>query len=83
MATLRERVPEPLEMPVGLAGVAVGILGIGVGYILTLMGLVLFFGLHGVAEDLTTIESLTVTAVGLVVVGIGLAGWRAFMYFAY
>lgn len=83
MATLRERVPEPLEMPVGIAGVAVGIVGIGIGYILTLMGLVLVFGLHGIAEDLTTVESLSVTAIGLVVVAIGLAGWRAFMYFAY
>lgn len=83
MATLRERVPAPLEMPVGLSALVVGILGIGIGYILTLMGLVLVFGLHGIAEELTTIESLTVTAIGILVVAVGVAGWRGFMYFAY
>ncbi|MFB6094963.1 MAG: hypothetical protein ABEJ71_00730 [Halodesulfurarchaeum sp.] len=83
MTTLRERVPRGLRTPLSISTVIVGIAGIGVGYILTLTGIVMYFNLHSVAKYLSATESITVTVVGLVVFGIGVTGWRGYMYFAY
>jgi len=84
MTTLRERVPPALRMPMGISSLAVGIVGVGIGYILGLMGLVLFFNLHPIAENgVSTFEAISVTLIGIAVLAVGIAGWRAFMYFAY
>lgn len=82
MVTLQQRVPDRLQLPVSFASLFLGISGITLGYVFTLTGIVLYFNLHPVAENLSVIESMTVFAVGLVVFAIGVAGWRGFMYFA-
>lgn len=80
---LRERVPKPLRGPLGFGSIAVMILGLIVGYIFTLVGITLFFGMGDPAEALSATESLTISAVGIVFVTVGILGWKGFNYFAY
>lgn len=81
---LREQVPKPLRGPVGFASLTVMLFGVVFGYVLTVTGITLYFGLQPFPEGaVTATESLIVTAVGLAVVGVGYAGWRGFNYFAY
>lgn len=81
---LREQVPKPLRGPAGFASLAVMLFGIVIGYILTTVGITLYFGLHPIEEGaITAVESLSVTAVGVVLTIVGYFGWRGFNYFAY
>lgn len=82
MVTLKEQVPKPLRGPMGLVSLVVGVLGISVGYIITLLGLSLYFDLT-LPNQISAGESLVVLAVGLVALAVGYFGWRGFMYFAY
>lgn len=83
MVTIRERVPESLRGPVSLVALAVGVLGITVGFIITVLGVTLYYDLNGLGETITTIESLVVVVIGLAVLFVGYLGWRGFMHFAY
>lgn len=84
MPSMREQVPPALRMPVGVASLVVGVGAISIGYILSLTGMVLVFGLHPIAQSgVSTGEALTVTVVGMVLLAVGITGWRGFMYFAY
>lgn len=83
MTTVKERVPKSLRGPVGIASLLTGIAGIAVGFVLTLLGITLYFDLHGLGEAITATESAVVTATGLAATGLGYLGWRGFMYFAY
>lgn len=82
MAT-RERVPQPLRGPVSLLSLGLGILGVSLGYILTILGITLYFDLNGLDEAITTTESVSVIVAGLAILVVGYFGWRGFMYFAY
>lgn len=83
MATLRERVPQSLRGPVSIASLGLGMLGITVGYMLTIFGVTLYYDLNGFGPDITTGESFLVIGIGLAVLVVGYFGWRGFMYFAY
>lgn len=83
MATLRERVPQSLRGPVSIASLGMGMLGITLGYILTVFGVTLYYDLNGFGTDITTTESIVVMVIGLAGLVIGYLGWRGFMYFAY
>lgn len=81
--TLREQVPKPLRLPVGFASLGVMLVGLTVGYILTMLGITLYFDLNGLGEQITNTEALTVTGMGLAAAIAGYFGWRGFNYFSY
>lgn len=83
MATIRERVPQSLRGPVSIVALGIGMVGITVGFIITVLGVTLYYDLNGLGEAITTTESLVVVAVGLLGLFVGYLGWRGFMYFAY
>lgn len=81
--TLKNRVPPRLTGPIGLGSILVMIGGLTVGYILTILGITLYFG-HGIAApELVWWESLTISAIGLVLIAVGYYGWKGFTYFSY
>ena len=80
---LKDNVPQPLRGPIGLGSLSVMILGLVVGYIFFMVGITLTFGDSGPAQALSTVESLIISVVGLVCIGIGYLGWKGFHYFAY
>lgn len=79
----RERVPPQLRGPVSLLSIGLGILGITLGYVLTILGITLYFDLNGLDEAITATESAVVIVAGLALLVVGYFGWRGFMYFAY
>lgn len=85
MVTLKERVPKRLRMPVSLVSIAMGLVGLVIGYILTLSGLAAYYDLLGLQKGggLTGLESLSITAAGIVLLVIAYLGFKGFMYFAY
>lgn len=83
MVTLRERVPQSVRGPVSIVSLAMGMLGITIGYILTVFGVTLYYDLNGFGEEITTVESVVVIGVGVAILVLGYLGWRGFMYFAY
>lgn len=83
MAVLKEQVPKPLRTPVGVLSYAVGLLGVVVGYILVLLGTTLYFDLHGLGEQISDLEALTVLALGVGALLVGYFGVKGFMYFSY
>ena len=80
---LKDHVPQQLRGPIGFGSLGVMILGLVVGYIFTLVGITLYFGMGDPAEALTAVESILISVVGLVCIGIGYLGWKSFTYFAY
>jgi len=80
--SVSNRVPESLKGPLGAASLGVMILGLVVGYILTMLGITLFLDLNGIG-GISTVESLTVTGTGVACIVLGYVGWRGFMGFAY
>lgn len=81
---LREQVPKSLRGPVGFASLAVMLVGLTVGYILTTTGIVLYTGLHPIEQgSVSSGEGIAVTVIGVVILVIGYMGWRGFTYFAY
>lgn len=80
---LKDNVPKSLRGPIGFGSLGVMILGLVVGYILTLAGLTIYFGMGDPAEALSAIESITIMGVGLACFAVGYAGWKSFTYFAY
>ncbi len=81
---LKTSVPKVLRGPIGLLSIIVGLIGIVIGYIYLLFGLSLYFKLvPQMTDTMTGGESLIVITTGLVLLGVGYAGWRGFNYFAY
>ena len=80
---LKDTVPKSLRGPIGFGSLGVMILGLVVGYIFTLVGITLYFEMGDPAKVLSAVESLAVSGVGLVCIGIGYLGWKSFNYFAY
>lgn len=80
--SMKNRVPDPLKGPLGVASLGVMIAGLVVGYIFTMVGITLFFDLNGI-EGISSTESLIVVGTGLACIALGYAGWRGFMGFAY
>lgn len=81
--TLRQRVPEPLVGPLGGLSLLVGLAGLVVGYILTMVGLTSAFALNGLqSQGLPEMHAWIVTGIGIVCVGVAYAGYRGFMLFA-
>lgn len=80
---LKDSVPKTLRGPVGFGSLGVMILGLVVGYIFTMVGITLYFGMGDPAETLSAFESLLISAVGIGCIAVGWLGWRSFNYFAY
>lgn len=82
---LKNKVPKTLRGPIGFGSLGVMILGLVVGYIFTVAGLTIYFGLgSGPADVLNgSIDALLISAVGLVCIAVGFLGWKSFNYFAY
>lgn len=80
---LKDSVPKQLRGPIGFGSLGVMILGLVVGYIFTMVGLTLYFGMGDPAEVLSAGESLIISGVGLLSIAVGYLGWKSFNYFAY
>lgn len=83
MATLREQVPRSAQGPISVFSLVLGIAGFTLGYIVSLLGITLYYDLNGFGEEITAMESLVVVVLGVVSLVLGYLGWRGFMYFAY
>lgn len=81
--SIRERIPPVLRGPVGLASLVVMLAGVTVGYVVTVLGVTLYFDLNGLDEGITDVEAVQVTLVGLGALTVGWLGWRGFTRFAY
>ncbi|WP_132057557.1 hypothetical protein [Halorussus amylolyticus] len=80
---LKDTVPKPLRGPIGFGSLGVMILGLVVGYIFTMVGITLYFGMGDPAEALSAFESIVVGLVGVACIVVGYLGWKSFNYFAY
>lgn len=80
---LKDQVPKTLRGPVGFGSLGVMILGLVVGYIFTMVGIILYFGMGDPAEALSAVESLLISGVGIGCIALGWLGWKSFNYFAY
>jgi len=85
MVTLKEQIPKPLRSPVSIGSYALGLLGSTLGWILTILGITLYFELYGTQlnQQISDPESLLVSAVGLLCAGLGMMGLKGYMYFSY
>lgn len=80
---LRQRVPEPLIGPLGVLSLIVGLIGLVIGYIITMVGITAVYNLNGLAEQgLAQTDAYIVVVVGLAFFGLAYAGYRGFMTFA-
>lgn len=79
--SVEQRVPAWLVGPAGVASLFVGLVSIVLGYIFTVIGVTLFFGLNGI-QGITQSEAVVVIATGVVLVGVAYLGYRGFMRFA-
>lgn len=68
-------------LPISLVSLAVTVLGAVLGFIFVMLGITLYLDLNGL--PLTTTQSLTVVATGLVSLAVGYGGWKSFMTFAH
>lgn len=82
MTSLKERVPKPLRTPVGIMSYGLGLVGITAGYILTMLGIILYYDL-ALDEQIASPESLIVLAFGIAAFVAGYLGVKGFMYFSY
>lgn len=81
--TLRNRVPERVAGPIGFGSLVLMILGTTFGYILALTGISTYFGHTIPASDLTGVEALIITGIGVGLIVVGYLGWKGFLYFSY
>lgn len=89
--SVRQRIPKPLRGPIGFLSLFVMIAGMAIGYVLSLLGVTLYFNMAGIdtnlppgqAEAVTPVESVIVIAIGIGLIVLGYFGWRGFNYFAY
>lgn len=78
--SVRQRVPESLVGPLGFLSLAVGIVGVVLGYIITMVGITTYWDLNGLG--ISTTESLTIIGIGLGLFLVAYLGYRGFMTFA-
>jgi hypothetical protein len=78
--SVRQRVPENLVGPLGFVSLVLGIAGLVLGYILTILGLTTVWNLNG--KGLSTVESATIIGVGVGCLVVAYLGYRGFMTFA-
>ncbi len=80
---LRQRVPERLIGPLGIVSLLLGLIGLVVGYIVTMVGITTIYNLNGLAEQgLAQTDAYIITGVGLSFFVLAYAGYRGFMTFA-
>jgi hypothetical protein len=78
--SVRQRVPQSLVGPLGFLSLLVGIIGIVLGYIITMVGLTTYWDLNGLGISST--ESFTIIGIGLALFFVAYLGYRGFMTFA-
>lgn len=78
--SVRQRVPQSLVGPLGFLSLFVGIIGIVLGYIITMVGLTTYWDLNGLGISST--ESFTIIGIGLAFFFVAYLGYRGFMTFA-
>ena len=79
--SVEQRIPKSLVGPLGIVSLVVGLAGIVLGYIFTVIGITLFFGLNGL-QGVTRVDAVIVIASGIVCVGIAYLGYKGFMRYA-
>lgn len=83
MVTLKERVPKSLRTPISILSYVIAVIGVGISWILVTLGLTLYWDLQGLSNEVSNVEALQVTVLGLVVGFIAYLGLKGFMYFSY
>lgn len=78
--SVRQRVPERLVGPLGFISLFFGIVGIVLGYIITMVGLTTYWDLNGLGISAT--ESFTIIGIGMCCFFVAYIGYRGFMTFA-
>ena len=78
--SVRQRVPEQLVGPLGFISLAVGVVGLVVGYIITIVGITTYWNLNGL--ELANSEALIIAAVGVACLAVAYVGDRGLMTFA-
>lgn len=79
--TVEQRIPAPLVGPLGAVSLLVGLISIVMGYIFTVIGVTLFFGLNGLS-GVTRGDAILVIGTGILLIGVAYAGYKGFMRFA-
>lgn len=82
MTSLANQLPRSASGPLSLASLAVGVLGLTLGFVFAMVGLMLLLGLAP-AEPKTTTDAVIVFGLGAAVLVLGYAGLKGFMRFAY
>lgn len=82
MTSLKERVPKPLRTPLGVLSYGVGLVGITIGYVLLMLGIVLYHDL-ALEGEIGASGSLIVVGFGLAALIGGYFGVKGYMYFSY
>ncbi len=78
--SVRQRVPQSLIGPLGFLSLLVGIIGVVLGYIITMVGLTTYWDLNGLG--ISSMESFTIIGIGLAFFFAAYLGYRGFMTFA-
>jgi hypothetical protein len=73
-----------MQGPIGMLSLAFGVLAAVIGYVLSILGVTLYFNLNALPpEAITNTESIIVFVIGLVMLAVAYAGWRGFMSLGY
>ena len=69
--------------PLGFLSLAVGLVSVVTGYIVTMVGLTTIYNLNGLGEQgLAQTDAYVITAVGIGLLVVAYVGYRGFMTFA-
>ncbi|ACV12012.1 hypothetical protein Huta_1842 [Halorhabdus utahensis DSM 12940] len=83
MATVREQIPRPLRAPTSLGLLGVGILGLAIGYAVSMFGLMSLIGLEPYSDPIPTVEAGKILLIGIVMIAAGYGGFKGFFRVAY
>jgi hypothetical protein len=81
--TLKSRVPKRAALSIGVGSLAVMVFSLIIGYILAMVGITTFFGHTLPSDDLSRIDALVITGIGVASMFLGYLGWKGFLYFSY
>ncbi|WP_313690932.1 hypothetical protein [Halorarum halobium] len=79
--SVEQRIPQRFIGPLGVLSLFVGLASIVMGFIFSVIGLTVFFGLNGL-QGATSTDGVIVMVTGIALVGVSYLGYKGFMRFA-